>query len=172
MNMPWLTFFRPDKEQNIFNLIKHNYLLSSFTLEDPQESLAVSRASYQLKTQTFDICTIQKSIIICILDEYTWASNQALKLTPLTMSSRVDHRMTWYQPCNLIWCRSSDRRPFSAVCCKPVCAPVTRWAHHLTIGVVYPYDTFQTLGWQSLASFIPETQPEGIVIVGGAWALH
>lgn len=33
-------------------------------------------------------------------------------------------------------------------------------------GVVYPYDTFQTLRWGSLASFISETQPEGIVIVG------
>lgn len=33
-------------------------------------------------------------------------------------------------------------------------------------GVVYPYDTFQTLGWGILASFISETQPEGIVFVG------
>ena len=33
-------------------------------------------------------------------------------------------------------------------------------------GVVYPYGTFQTLGRESLAGFITETQPEGNVSLG------
>lgn len=126
-----------------------------------------------LKTQTSCLCTIQKSVIICILDEYlgeTYEYAWALKLTPLTMPSRVNHRMTWYQPCNLIPCRSSDQGPFwllvvgrlspSCLCSSDsVGTPPDQ-------GVVYPYDTFQTRGRGSLARFVPETQPEDIVIVG------
>lgn len=36
------------------------------------------------------------------------------------MPSRVNHGMTWYQPCNLIPCRSSVQSPFWAVGCRRV----------------------------------------------------
>lgn len=48
-------------------------------------------------------------------EQATWPLNWHL-----WMSSRVRLRMTWYQPCNLIPCRSSVQRPFLAVGCRRV----------------------------------------------------